>query len=162
MEHAIVIVWVSLLKAKSPGHAAMMIRPNARTPAHGYISFAPRKSGDLYGPGKFYDFQHDCKHYKDRGFWIGCIHGLDTDKMMKQFLTDFAQPQTYSVFNECATQVARYLKHGGGDQYASLWSSKVVGCWSPDDVEDYARSIVVGTKSKGSHARKIKGQGTMF
>lgn len=164
MDYVVVRVWVSLVKASSPGHAALAIRPTAQLPDEGYVSFAPQKSGSVYGPGKFYPWEHDKKHYVDtgRGVWTGHIFGLDVPKMLRQFLNDLAQPQTYSIFNECATNVRRYLALGGGDKFASAWSRNVVGFWSPDDVEDYARSIIKNTQQLGSFGIKTKGQGTLF
>jgi hypothetical protein len=166
MSFVIVIVWVSRFKKTSPGHAAMMIDPPSLTPEDGYVSFAPVKSGSVYGPGKFYDYAHDYDHYIDekaerRGCWVGKIYGLDTDRMMEQFLIDQKHPPTYSISNECATTVHRYLQIGGGDKFAGIWSRNVLGFWSPDDVEDYARDIVKKTHDLGSYGHKIDGAGTM-
>ena len=129
MSHVIVQVWVSRVKKTSPGHAALKIVPHAHTPHTGYVSFAPVKSGSIYGPGKFYDYQHDHEHYmvpqgteEARGCWIGKIFGLDTEKMMQQFQKDSKIAQTYSLRNECATQVHKYLVIGGGNKFASTWS----------------------------------------
>jgi hypothetical protein len=168
MSYVIVRVWVSRIRKISPGHASLAIFPHSTVPHNGYVSFAPVKSGSVYGPGKFYPFAHDRAEYihpkddKPRGCWIGKIYGLDTEKMMRQFLHDQRRPQTYSLFNECATQVHRYLVEGGGDQFASLWSRHAVLAWSPDDVEEYARSIVEHTRRLGSDCRKIRGAGTVF
>ena len=109
------------------------------------MSFAPIKSGSVHGPGKFYPLEHDLEEYNrpkndgPRGCWIGKIHGLDTHRMLHAFLRDQRLAQTYSLFNECATQVHKYLAIGGGDKFASRWSRNAILCWSPDDVEDYWR-----------------------
>ena len=168
MSYVIVRVWVSRIRKTSPGHASLAIRPSARNAHQGYVSFAPIKSGSVHGPGKFYPLEHDLGEYNrptddgTRGCWIGKIHGLDTHRMLSAFLRDQRHAQTYSLFNECATQVHKYLAIGGGDKFASRWSRNVVLCWSPDDVEDYARSIVAHTRHLGSHGRKIVGAGTVF
>ena len=157
-----VYVWVSLVSAKSPGHAALSIRPSAERPLDGYVSFAPKASGSIYGPGHFFDRAHDTEHYSKRGVWIGTIYGLDVDKMTRQFRIDCRAPQTYSPFNECANVVHRYLAIGGGDELAGRWSRHALLTWSPDDVEDYARSIVENTTRLGSTGTKRRGEGTMF
>ena len=73
-----------------------------------------------------------------------------------------ARPPIYSPRNQCAAQVHHYLQIGGGDKLASLWSRNTFAIWSPDDVEDYARSIVSATSNLGSSGVKIEGEGTMF
>ena len=167
MSHVIVRVWVSRMKKTSPGHASLAIRPQASNPQEGYVSFAPIKSGSVYGPGKFYSLAHDLNEYDKptddgaRGCWVGRIYGLDTDKMMKAF-SQINQMQVYSLFNECASQVHKYLVIGGGDKFASRWSRNALLCWSPDDVEDYARSIVTNTRHLGSYGQKVVGAGTVF
>lgn len=164
MNYVIVRVWVSLLKSKSPGHASLAIVPTAKTPEEGYVSFAPLKSGSMHGPGKFYSWDDDHRHYvgTNRGVWTGFIFGLDQQAMLQRFKSDLAQPQIYSIFNECATNVHRYLEHGGANRFASLWSRNALFFWSPDDVEDYARSIVNGSQHLGSQGVKTKGKGTVF
>ena len=169
MSYVIVRVWVSRVKEKSPGHASLAILPHAKVPQTGYVSFAPVKSGSVYGRGKFYDFQHDHAEYMvargnepPRGCWTGKIFGLDTDKMMHHFQKDNKHAQTYSLLNECATQVHKYLVIGGGDKFANTWSKHALLCWSPDDVEDYARSIVENTRTLGPHGHKHVGAGTVF
>lgn len=159
-----VFVWVSLVKGQkikdiSPGHAAMSIN-NASRPDQGYISFAPLKSGNINGPGKFYSWEEDQKHYKKRGLWLGRIFGLDTEKIKTQLAKDIATPPIYNLGNECATTVHRYLKLGGGDKFASKWSQTIFVFITPDDVEDYAKSIVAGTKDKGSYGGSIIGEGS--
>ena len=164
-----VSVWVSRIKKTSPGHVAMMINEKSRIPEDGYVSFAPVKSGSVYGPGKFYSYSDDEEHYIDtmakgselRGCWVGKIYGLNTDWMMEQFRIDQKQPPTYSIANECATTVHRYLQIGGGDEHAGIWSRNVLGFWSPDDVEDYARDIVKHTHQLGSRGHKTVGAGTI-
>jgi hypothetical protein len=168
MSHVIVRVWVSRFKKTSPGHASLAIHPHSRTALDGYVSFAPAKSGSIYGPGKFYPYDHDAEEYgasKDvspRGCWVGKIYGLDVARMMEAFLRDSRRAQTYSLFNECATQVHRYLAIGGGDRYAGIWTRNAVAFWSPDDVEDYARSIVHHTRRLGSTSHLHVGAGTVF
>jgi len=164
-----VFVWVSLIKVKSPGHAALALRPNAKTPESGYVSFAPLNSGSISGDGNFYSWDEDAQHYghieetgKGRGLWIGEIYGLDIEAMERLFLQELANPPRYSISNECATTVHRLLQAGGGDRYASWWSRNVVGFWSPDDVEDYSKSIVNNTVSRGSRSQKYSGDGTLF
>ena len=157
-----VYVWVSLVKAKSPGHAAMALTQESTCFDDGYISFAPKVSGCIDGPGKFYDRHHDKKHYQNRGLWVGEIHGLDVDAMWQRWNRDRQRSHHYSIRNECATVVHRYLKAGGGDQFATWWSSKVLAFWSPDDVEDYARSIIQSTHRLGSNGKKFRGEGTVF
>lgn len=161
MHEVTVYVWVSLIKAGSPGHAAMSINL-ASLPENGYISFAPEESGSISGAGKFFDRAYDVEHYKNRGVWTGTIYGLDTDKMLNQLKADLASPPAYGVFNECATVVRSYLKLGGGDQFASWWSRNNLPPISPDDVEDYAKSIIKGTQDKGSYGFKTVGEGTLF
>ncbi len=167
MSHVIVRVWVSRIKKTSPGHASLAIHPHAQSAQEGYVSFAPIKSGSVYGPGKFYTLAHDLDEYDKptndgaRGCWIGKIYGLDTDKMMKAFTKD-NHTQVYSLFNECASQVHKYLQIGGGDKFATRWSRNALVCWSPDDVEDYARSIVDHTRHLGSTGNKVVGAGTVF
>ena len=169
MSHVVVRVWVSRIKKTSPGHASLAIHPNAHTPEEGYVSFAPVKSGSVHGPGKFYSYKHDHHSYmvkqtneKTRGYWIGHIYGLDTTKMMNQFAEDSSHPQTYSIFNECATQVHKYLQIGGGDNFSTSWNRTAMLFWSPDDVEDYAKSIIKHTHHLGSRGHKIVGAGTVF
>ena len=82
--------------------------------------------------------------------------------MMHHLMHALHHSETYSLFNECATQVHRYLKIGGGDSYAGTWSKHVIGFWSPDDVEDYAKSIVNHTRRLGSTGHKFRGAGTVF
>ena len=167
MSHVIVRVWVSRLKKTSPGHASLAIRPQATDAQEGYVSFAPIKSGSAYGPGMFYSLAHDLNEYDKptddgaRGCWIGKIFGLDTDKMLKAFSQN-NHTQVYSLFNECASQVHKYLEIGGGDKFASRWSRNALVCWSPDDVEDYARSIVSQTSKLGSTGQKVIGAGSVF
>lgn len=157
----IVYVWVSLTKSGSPGHAAMEIGFGT-TPATGYISFAPLQEGSMSGAGKFYDKAHDNEHYKGRGLWIGYIYGLDTGKMLTKLATDIAAPPHYGPLNECATTVRTYLVAGGGDGFASWWSSwSLGGVVSPDDLEDYAKSIIARTKDKGSYERSVRGEGSL-
>lgn len=169
MSYVTVWVWVSRIQKRSPGHAALAIVPDAGKPAEGYVSFAPQQSGSVHGPGKFYTHEDDKHHYiapdddGARGLYKAMIFGLDTRKMLRHFHRDQEMPQTYSMRNECATQVHRYLKIGGGDQFASWWSRNlIVPVWSPDDVEDYARSIVKNTRHLGSSDEKIIGAGTIF
>jgi hypothetical protein len=169
MSYVTVWVWVSRIKKRSPGHAALAIMPGAAKPAEGYVSFAPQESGSIRGPGKFYSSEDDKRHYftpdddGPRGLYKAMIFGLDTAAMLRQFQRDQELPQLYSPLNECATNVHRYLKLGGGDRYASWWSRNlIVPIWSPDDVEDYARSIVKGTRHLGSSDEKIAGAGTIF
>jgi hypothetical protein len=168
MSYVVVRVWVSRFKKTSPGHASLALRPDSRTPQDGYISFAPKQEGSVYGPGEFFTYDHDQRHYgrtKDdgpRGYWIANIHGLDVARMIRAFARNNRHAQTYSLFNECATQVHRYLKIGGGDKYAGLWARNALLCWSPDDVEDYARSIVANTRRLGSTSRQYVGAGTVF
>lgn len=158
-----VYVWVSLLKANSPGHAALSMGPAAATPQSGYLSFAPRVAGSAHGPGHFYSRAHDVEHYAKRGVWIGTIYGLDVDSMMRSFHQERMTPPTYSLLNECSTVVHRYLAIGGGDKLASQWSrTLLVNVWSPDDVEDYARSIVNATATLGSQGIQRRGEGTIF
>lgn|GEM_PF-1267269 len=169
MSYAIVRVWVSRFKMVSPGHASLAIYPHSKKSQNGYISFAPVKSGSVYGPGKFYPLSHDEAEYMRqndngmvRGCWIGHIFGLDQQKMLKHFRHASQHTQTYSLMNECASQVHRYLSIGGGDKFASWWSRNVVLTWSPDDIEDYAKSIVESTQKKGSFGVKVVGAGTVF
>lgn len=129
-------------------------------PKEGYISFAPLVEGSIRGAGKFFDRFHDDEHYKGRGLWVGHIYGLNTDEMMKQLQADIGSPPAYGPLNECATVVRRYLKAGGGDEFASWWSRNNIPPISPDDVEDFARSIVGNTKDKGSSERTIRGAGS--
>ena len=120
----------------------------------------------------FLFWEHDVEHYGDiqrnpgmgRGLWVGDIYGLDVDRMKRQFDQDRKNPPHYSIGNECAMTVHRYLQLGGGDDFASWWSRNVIGFWSPDDVEDYARSIVKATRDQGhpSIGRKYKGEGTVI
>lgn len=159
MVQVTVYVWVSLLKAKSPGHAALQIG-DAVYPQQGYVSFAPLESGKIRGAGKFYDKFHDDEHYSGRGVWIGHIFGLNTDAMLKKMAEDLGAVPAYGPMNECATTVRQYLKIGGGDEFASAWSRNSVPPISPDDVEDFARSIVNKTKDKGSSAIKVQGEGS--
>jgi len=169
-EYVTVFVWVSLIKAMSPGHAALAIRPNATKPEDGYVSFAPEQAGSIAGPGFYYPKEHDIDNYGDiqsdstqgRGLWVANIFGLDTAPMKLQLENDLKNPPRYSLSNQCATTVHRYLQLGGGDEVASWWSRNVIGFWSPDDVEDYAKSIVENTASLGSTARKHSGEGTVF
>jgi hypothetical protein len=155
-----VYVWVSLIKARSPGHAALSIG-DAIYPSEGYVSFAPAVSGSISGAGKFYDRNHDTSYYARRGVWIGTIYGLDTAAMLHAISKEVASPPAYGAFNECATTVRRILKIGGGDTHASWWSSWNTHPISPDDVEDYASSIVDNTKTIGSSAVRIRGEGTI-
>ena len=161
-DYVTVYVWVSLLSARSPGHVALSLLPFSKTPADGYVSFAPRKAGNVYGPGHFYSRAHDTRHYAKRGVWVGKIYGLDVAKMTRQFSVDWKQPSTYSLLNECASVVHRYLKLGGGDDFAGAWSRVALITWSPDDAEDYARSIVKNTAHLGSFGVKSRGEGTIF
>lgn len=167
MSYVTVRVWVSRVRKVSPGHAALAIFPGSRTVGDGYISFAPVKSGSVYGPGKFYPLEHDLEEYQNctddpaRGCWVGKIYGLNPHKMFDSLRRHTKHAQVYSLFNECATQVHRYLKIGGGDTHAGLWARNALVCWSPDDVEDYARSIVNHTRHLGSSAEKIVGAGTL-
>jgi len=168
MSYVTVRVWVSRIRKKSPGHAALAILPHSRTPADGYVSFAPVTSGSVYGPGKFYSFAHDRDEYDKptddgpRGCWVAKIYGLDTHKMMDHFMRDSKHSQIYSLFNECASQVHKYLVIGGGDKFAGRWARNALLCWSPDDVEDFARSIVAHTRQLGSTGHKFVGAGTVF
>ncbi|HEV3117570.1 MAG TPA: hypothetical protein VGY58_10980 [Gemmataceae bacterium] len=168
MSYVIVRVWVSRVRKVSPGHASLAIFPHSSVALNGYVSFAPVKSGSIHGPGKFYPFAHDRAEYMCatddgvRGCWTGKIYGLDAKKMMREFLRDQRRAQTYSLLNECATQVHRYLVVGGGDRLASAWARRAVLFWSPDDVEDYARSIVAHTRRLGSFGHKVVGAGTLF
>ena len=82
--------------------------------------------------------------------------------MMHRFAMDQKHTQTYSLFNECASQVHKYLSLGGGGKYASLWSRNVVLTWSPDDVEDYSKSIISKTRKLGSVGVQIVGAGTIW
>jgi len=160
MSQVTVYVWVSLLKAQSPGHAALSI-DGASYPSSGYVSFAPLQSGSISGAGNFYDRFHDDEHYKGRGVWIGTIIGLDTTKMLEQIKADVAAAPAYGPMNQCATTVRRYLKLGGGDAFASRWSRNSIPPISPDDVEDYAKSIVAGTRQSGSTGQTIRGKGSL-
>jgi hypothetical protein len=134
----------------------------------GYVSFAPVQSGSVYGPGRFYPLSHDIDEYDKpaddgaRGYWIGRIFGLDTVAMMKELQRSNRYSQMYSVTNECATQVHKNLRLGGGDRFAGLWSRHAIAFWSPDDVEDYAKSIVAHTRHLGSYGIKVIGAGTVF
>ena len=60
-------VWVSrfwtLRNIMSPGHVALRIMPEAKTPEAGYVSFAPEEHGALHGRGKFYTYDDDLCHY---------------------------------------------------------------------------------------------------
>jgi len=154
-----VYVWVSHIQSGSPGHAALQIG-GGKTPDDGYVSFAPEVQGSVSGPGKFYDKSHDDKHYNGRGVWIGTIWGLDIAAMRIKLREEYKGGMHYSYRNECATTVKRILIKGGGDKLASWWSRKNVGPISPDDVEDFARSIVENTKPNGSYSEKINGVGT--
>ena len=170
--HVTVFVWVSHIKSKSPGHAASALQPGAETPQAGYVSFAPLTEGDMDGPGKFYPKSHDIKHYgtvsqtsnERRGVWIANLYGLNITQMMKRLENDLSSVPNYSVpKNQCATTVHRYLQIGGADPLASWWSSHVVGgIWSPDDIEDYAKSIAENTKNLGSNYKKYSGVGTVW
>lgn len=169
--HVTVFVWVSHIKSTSPGHAAIALQPGAETPQAGYVSFAPLTEGNIDGPGKFYPKSHDIKHYgtvsqtsnERRGVWIANLYGLNITSMMKRLESDLSSVPNYSISNQCATTVHRYLQIGGGDQFASWWSSHVVGgIWSPDDVEDYAKSIADNTKNLGSNYKKYSGVGTVW
>jgi hypothetical protein len=168
MSYITVRVWVSRIRKTSPGHTSLAIFPHARTPEEGYISFAPVESGSISGPGKYYDFQHDRDEYlassddKPRGYWIGWIFGLDAQRMWRHLVHHIQHPPHYSLFNECATQVHHYLVIGGADKYASWWSRNVLLAWSPDDVEDYAKSVIAHTRHLGSREHKVKGAGTVF
>ncbi len=165
-----VFVWVSLVKAVSPGHAAISLHPEAKIPEEGYVSFAPLEEGSISGPGCFYPKNHDMQHYgsiesppgERRGVWTANLYGLDVNAMYQQLRIDLKNVPHYSISNECATTVHRYLQIGGGDQFASWWSRNVLGFWSPDDVEDYARSIAENTRNLGSNFRKHSGQGTLW
>ena len=157
----IVYVWVSLVKSGSPGHAAMEIG-GGTTPATGYVSFAPLVEGSISGAGKFFDKEHDRSHYAGRGLWIGCIYGLDTEKMLQKLKADLASPPAYGPLNECATTVRTYLVEGGGNELASWWSSwSLGGVVSPDDLEDYAQSIVERTRDRGSYDHSVRGEGSL-
>lgn len=159
-ERVRVYVWVSHIQSGSPGHAAIQIECGT-TPATGYVSFAPEVQRSISGPGKFYDKSHDDEHYSSRGVWIGTIWGLDTENMRKQLRKEYEGGMHYHVLNsQCATMVKRILSIGGGDKLASWWSRNNVGPISPDDVEDFARSIVEKTKPNGSYSEKINGLGT--
>ena len=158
-ERVRVYVWVSHIQSRSPGHAALQIE-RGTTPDAGYVSFAQEVQGSVSGPGKFYDKSHDEKHYKGRGVWIGTIWGLDTVAMGEQLRKEYEGGMHYGARNECATTVKRILSIGGGDKLASWWSRENVGPISPDDVEDFARSIVEKTKPNGSYSEKINGVGT--
>lgn len=166
MSYVKVFVWVSLLRARSPGHAAMALFPQARTPEDGYISFAPSEQGSISGPGKWFTLDHDLGEYAGphhvRGVWIGKIYGLNVQAVHHAFKHHLHHPPHYNLFNECASQVHRYLQIGGGDRLASWWSRKVLLTWSPDDVEDYAKSIIRQTRHLGSHGQQIVGEGTIF
>ena len=83
---------------------------------------------------------------------------------MKRLENDLSSVPNYSVpKNQCATTVHRYLQIGGADPLASWWSSHVVGgIWSPDDIEDYAKSIAENTKNLGSNYKKYSGVGTVW
>lgn len=165
-----VFVWVSHVGSTSPGHAALALRPNAQTPQAGYVSFAPLEQGTISGPGHFYTKDHDIEHYgsislsskERRGVWIANLYGLNIALMIQRLERDLLDAPQYSIANECATTVHRYLQIGGGDQFASWWSSHVMGFWSPDDVEDYARSIADNTKTLGSNYQKYSGVGTVW
>lgn len=155
-----VYVWVSLIKSSSPGHAAMEIGRGS-TPETGYVSFAPLVEGSISGAGKYFDKEHDKQHYAGRGLWKGYIYGLDTEKMLKALKADLASPPHYGPLNECATTVRRYLVEGGGNDLASWWSSwSLGGVVSPDDLEDYAKSIVHATKHIGSFQTTTRGEGS--
>lgn len=168
MSFVTVRVWVSRLKKTSPGHASLALFPHSHSPQTGYISFAPARSGNISGPGKYYDYHHDFGSYstpsddKSRGCWIGTIYGLDVEKMWQHYSQQLSSPPWYSIMNECATQVHEYLVIGGGDKYASWWARNAIGFWSPDDVEDYAKSIIKNTRELGSKEQKIVGAGTIF
>ncbi len=166
-----VYIWVSHFASKSPGHAAMALCPGADTPEAGYVSFAPLKEGSPKGPGKFFDRAHDIKHYGNisqssderRGVWIANLYGLNVTAMLQLFASDRENVPEYVIpSNQCATTVQRYLQHGGGDNYASWWTRKVIGFWTPDDVEDYAESIADNTKKLGSNYKKYAGIGTLY
>lgn len=166
-----VYIWVSHLASGSPGHAAIALCPGAETPEEGYVSFAPLKEGSPKGPGKFYDRAHDVKHYGNisqsseerRGVWIANLYGLNVADMLLQLKKDLENVPEYVIpSNQCATTVQRYLQKGGGDDYASWWTRKVLGFWTPDDVEDYAESIADNTKKLGSNYKKYAGIGTLY
>lgn len=80
--------------------------------------------------------------------------------MLRQIQAEVDRPPAYGPMNECATTVRRFLKLGGGDQFASWWSRNNVPPITPDDVEDYASSIVSNTKANGSYQTSIKGEGS--
>ena len=168
MSYVVVRVWVSRFRKMSPGHVSLAITPKSTKPEDGYVSFAPAQQGRISGPGRFYSSADDYGEYVQpsddppRGCWIGKIYGLDAASMLSSFQQAIKHPTHYSPFNECATQVHRYLVIGGADRFASRWSRNVIATWSPDDVEDYAKSIVHHTRGLGSVGHKFVGAGTIL
>ncbi len=155
----------------SPGHASLAILPNSSRPEDGYVSFAPAKPGSVYGLGEFFDFEEDLDHYVKssddgpRGIWIGKIYGLDQHKMLRHF-SAASMSQTYSPTNEFPRDPSSPLSPASvAETNLPVYGRgrSIVPIWSPDDVEDYARSIIAGTRKLGSVVGiKVRGAGTMF
>lgn len=133
------------------GHAAIALDVAALTEAQGYLSFHPSAEGLrklLPNAPVFRSRQEDYEEYRKNKLFDAVLYGLDVEAMRKRYRAWRAGHPTFSAARCCSWLVHHLLEAGGGDEYASWLSSWVIGQWSPDDVKDYAGSIVQHTEKK--------------
>ncbi len=148
-----VFVWKFRGKDDAWGHASMLV---GRT----YMSWWPAEPGqvpsgihpNLYASAPFRNrtYRDDVRDESQDPDNTIEIEGLDEGKVLDWWQTfgltrdgeefDGPLPPWETLKQNCSTVVARGLRLGGGDTYASWWKSWNV-VWTPADVLDYALSV---------------------
>lgn len=81
------------------------------------------------------------------------IDGLDDEAIRRWWRQTRIAPdaQWCTLGPNCSTTVANALKAGGADKFAPLWT-RTNAVWTPNDVEQFARSVQEGIKKVPSRA----------
>jgi hypothetical protein len=151
-----VYVWLTkrVGSQKNVGHSSMMVAGLT------YISWWPDEAagfGRDFHPIRNKSFQSDVKDEGSKPDVIVLLDGLDENAILdwwQQFgLTrghvEFQGPlPPYNLAKQnCSTVVANALRKGGGDQYATWYSSWSV-IWRPQTLMEYAQAIQQGLAAK--------------
>ncbi|MEP6945211.1 MAG: hypothetical protein ABJA02_04785 [Acidobacteriota bacterium] len=148
-----VYIWEFRGKSEAWGHASMLCDNT-------YISWWPAKPGQV--PSKVHSNIYSAYPFRNRGFADDVrderqqpdhtihISGLNETAIKDWWASfglvrDMAEligplPPWSTLSQNCSTIVATALSKGGGDKFASLWTSWNF-VWTPSDVKEYARSI---------------------
>lgn len=151
-----VFVWLPKRSGgqKNVGHASMTVGGAT------YISWWPDEAagfGRDFHPIRNKSYKSDVRDEGGDPDWTIPLDGLDEQAILEWWASfglsrggvELQGPlPPYNLAEQnCSTVVARGLKTGGGDKYASWYSSWSI-IWRPQTVLDYAKAIKLGLSVK--------------